>query len=1236
MLALPTLQQWALYEIMPLPCVILSPRLRVIAVNKCFLTETGLKREETIDRFFFDLLFADANTEALLSKSFNKALSTSGEDEVKLLTGNLYKQDIDSSTLYNWNIKNVALKGAQSGEDQLILFARKENADIHFLANIARHIEDPIITTDEDLNITRWNRAAERMFKWTAAEAIGKNAVEILKVHFPPVVRDAVINDINIHGYWQGDVSFLDRMGKQKTALCTASQLKDNSNQVAGNLILIKDITRRIEAERELAKLNQELECRVDERTAAIKRTEQKYQQLFENNPAPMWVMDPANYSFLAVNEMAIFQYGYSRQEFLSMTVLDIRPDEEKELFFEADHTFLTTAENYNRGIWKHKKKDGSIFFVQVIAHDTLFEGTPAKMILASDITERMLAQEKLAAREVFFRSIIENSAEGVSLMDAGYRNIYRSPAALRIMGPLTHDNPIDLAHPADREAIEKIRDTFLKTPGEPQPFLGRFKNSTGEYLCLEGTFTNLLNVKAINGIVTNFRDVTERILAEEKIAASEQRFRSTLHNMMEGAQIIDFNWTYLYLNDALEATSRYRRQELIGKTMMEKYPGIENTKLFKTLQKVMKGRVSKQMDTEFVFPDGSVAHFQLSIQPVPEGIFILSIDITDRKNAELEIANTQANLQTVMERISDAFIALDNDWNYVYVNKEAGIMLSREPADLLGKNIFEEFPDIVGHSFERAYTHAMETQEHIRLEEYYAPLDLWLENNIYPSPRGLSLFFTDITGRKKAALQLATSEENLKAIFDNASEGFILTDTNGIVKAYNNTIIDSLLINVFDKIKQGETIFNVVEADRKAFFMEVFQKVLTGKTVAYDRKYTSNDGRDTWVNLVFNPVKSNDEIQGVCIAGRNVTKQKNAEEQLKKSFAENLALAERLSATLNNIPAKIALLNKEGVIIEVNDAWCSPEAEGFIGKNMAVGENYIDEAQNLPFENKEAGSSIAVNVSDVLEGRSDEFVNEYTYREDGEQKWYRLVVTALKQKSYAGAVMMHLVISEIRKLEAERMRQQLEQQQKITQAILQGQEKERNHIGQELHDNINQILAGTRMYLSIAGSKDEIVKESIRYPMQLLDQSMEEIRTLCKTMVTPLQDIQLKEMIQDLLAKLAQLDIEVLFEYNVPDDPLSDELKLNVYRIIQELTHNITKYAQASRVTVDIWLKEGLLHIIVMDNGKGFNSKAKRDGIGISNIRSRVSSFGGTIEIESTIGTGTTTVIRVPYVEEN
>lgn len=103
---------------------------------------------------------------------------------------------------------------------------------------------------------------------------------------------------------------------------------------------------------------------------------------------------------------------------------------------------------------------------------------------------------------------------------------------------------------------------------------------------------------------------------------------------MLEGIQIIGFDWRYLYINNAVVKQGKYTKEELLGYTMMEKYAGIENTELFKTLEQCMSNRISRRMENEFTYPDGSKGWFDLSIQPILEGLLILSMEVTDRKRA--------------------------------------------------------------------------------------------------------------------------------------------------------------------------------------------------------------------------------------------------------------------------------------------------------------------------------------------------------------------------------------------------------------------------------------------------------------------------------------------------------------------------------------------------------------------------------------------------------------------------
>ncbi len=121
-----------------------------------------------------------------------------------------------------------------------------------------------------------------------------------------------------------------------------------------------------------------------------------------------------------------------------------------------------------------------------------------------------------------------------------------------------------------------------------------------------------------------------------------------------------------------------------------------------------------------------------------------------ERRAAREEREAAVDRLEDTLERIDDAFFALDDEWRFTYVNEKAAALLDRSPGELVGENVWEEFPDAVGETYEERYRRAMATQESVSFVERYEPLDLWTEVTAYPSSDGLSVFFSDVTDRKR------------------------------------------------------------------------------------------------------------------------------------------------------------------------------------------------------------------------------------------------------------------------------------------------------------------------------------------------------------------------------------------------------------------------------------------------------------------------------------------------------
>lgn len=237
------------------------------------------------------------------------------------------------------------------------------------------------------------------------------------------------------------------------------------------------------------------------------------------------------------------------------------------------------------------------------------------------------------------------------------------------------------------------------------------------------------------------------------------------------------------------------------------------------------------------------------------------------------------------------------------------------------------------------------------------------------------------------------------------------------------------------------------------------------------------------------------------------------------------------------------------------------------------------------------------------------------------------LVEITFYKIDFLGKIAMQAQVNDVTekyRLEKELAEGQKLKQQQITEAVLSAQEKERKCLGEELHDNINQILATSRLFLSTAIQENNF--EFIVKGQEYISMAMEEIRKLSKKLITPaFIRSGLNNSIDDLIENtMAAKKITIKSEIDLPDETDLDEgLKLTIYRIMQEQLNNIIKHAEASAVSILIRKKEDVVILSIVDNGKGFDMNQERNGIGITNINSRAGLYNGKVEIDSSPGNG-------------
>jgi signal transduction histidine kinase len=210
--------------------------------------------------------------------------------------------------------------------------------------------------------------------------------------------------------------------------------------------------------------------------------------------------------------------------------------------------------------------------------------------------------------------------------------------------------------------------------------------------------------------------------------------------------------------------------------------------------------------------------------------------------------------------------------------------------------------------------------------------------------------------------------------------------------------------------------------------------------------------------------------------------------------------------------------------------------------------------------------------------------------------------------------------------LQRELIEERLKYKNDLAQEVFNAQELERKKLGEELHDNINQLLGVVKLYIEHAqvnpAAKDEMLRKSAEYLMQVIN----EIRALSRSLISPtLKDLGLMESINELIESIWEIR-NIKIEVNnsgFSEEVLSDLMKLMIYRIMQEQLNNVLKHSQAENVDIEIKHSGSIVHLTIQDDGIGFDMQNIKPGLGLKNIRHRLELINGNMNMESSPGNG-------------
>ncbi|MBL7743530.1 MAG: PAS domain-containing protein [Chitinophagaceae bacterium] len=217
------------------------------------------------------------------------------------------------------------------------------------------------------------------------------------------------------------------------------------------------------------------------------------------------------------------------------------------------------------------------------------------------------------------------------------------------------------------------------------------------------------------------------------------------------------------------------------------------------------------------------------------------------------------------------------------------------------------------------------------------------------------------------------------------------------------------------------------------------------------------------------------------------------------------------------------------------------------------------------------------------------------------------------------------LDISDRKELEDKLTDERLERQKELSETVIRVQEKERTRIGHELHDNVNQILSSTLLFVDMLNPADKEQKQLKSKSLEYLRSAIDEIRKLSKELVVPhFKEQGLVESIKTLVEDIHITDaIRIKFTNDIESDLLSPGKKITLFRIIQEQLKNILKHSKAKKAEILLQTKGHHVELVISDNGIGFDSRQTHQGIGLSNIYERVSFYNGTVNVQAAPGKG-------------
>ena len=582
------------------------------------------------------------------------------------------------------------------------------------------------------------------------------------------------------------------------------------------------------------------------------------------------------------------------------------------------------------------------------------------------DVTERKTAEADLRYTQTFLNSVVEHLPMAVFIKDAiDLRVMYWNKASEELFGYSREEvlgkNDYEFL-PAQQARYLRANDRQVLAGGELvdiaqaaliTPHRGKRIVHSKKVPLIDETGTP----RYLLGIC---RDITEEKLADTEAAQSAQalreseaHYRRIVETATEGVWMFDANSKTTFANSRIAEMLGYTVEEMQGRSFFDFMDQESRVQAQAYVERRRQG-IRERHDFKFCRKDGSRLWAIVSATPIldAEGQFVgvlrMITDISDRKQAEEALRESHQQIADILERITDAFFALDHEWHFTYINGEASRLLHQQPEQLIGANFWDVFPEAVGSQVEQQYRQAMQEQVPVIFETFSVPLNSWLEVRAYPSGSGLSVFWRDITEQKQAQNALRKSEEQYRTLASHFPNGAVLAFDRDL--RYTLAEGEALAtLGLSKELVEGKTLWEARSPELCEILEPHYRAALSGVAGTFELEYANH------TYLVHTLPLKNDwgEVFAGMVMKQDITDRKRAEEALRQSESQLRAKNQQLKQTLHQLKKTQAQLIQNEKMVSLGQMVAGIAHEinnpiSFIYGNIAYANEYAQNLLNL------------------------------------------------------------------------------------------------------------------------------------------------------------------------------------------------------------------------------------------------------------------------------------------------